>query len=80
MNELTQRQRKIAEFIASKERAKISDILDYLKTKEIEVSRFSIIRDLERLISAGIIKREGRGRGIHYTEKMFSYLYRNLCF
>ena len=72
MNELTQRQRKIAEFIASKERAKISDILDYLKTKEIEVSRFSIIRDLERLISAGIIKREGRGRGIHYTEKILS--------
>ncbi len=61
---LDQRQQKILDFISKKKFAGNSQIAAFLGN---EVSRFTILRDLELLLAAGLIKKEGSGRAVRYV-------------
>jgi Fic family protein len=64
MTKLTIRQQKIVEFIKKNPSSSNSAITKHIK----EVSRFTIIRDLDFLLTKKIIAKQGSGRNITYTE------------
>jgi Fic family protein len=63
MQQLNSRQQKIVEFITKNGAAGNADIAAFLGN---EVSRFTVLRDLELLRGAKLIKKEGKGRSVRY--------------
>jgi Fic family protein len=64
MQQLNQRQQKIIDFLAKNKAAGNSEIVAFLGS---EVTRFTVLRDLELLLGAKLIKREGKGRSVNYS-------------
>ncbi len=64
MQQLNSRQQKIIDFISSEQSAGNAQIMDFLGN---EVSRFTVLRDLELLIKEGLVKKEGKGRAVVYS-------------
>lgn len=67
MTKLTDRQKKIVDFISREISVQISAILDFLNKGEIKISRFSIVRDLNVLIQNDFINKVGGGRSTKYS-------------
>lgn len=65
--DITSRQSNILTFISEKPGAQTQDILAYINKKnESEISRVTIIRDIEVLLESDFIKKEGSGRSVFY--------------
>lgn len=63
MQQLNARRQKIIDFIAQKRSAGNAQIIEFLGS---EVSRFTVLRDLDLLIKQGLIRKEGKGRAVVY--------------
>lgn len=72
MIKLTERQSKILKFIREKAEVSNREILEHLGN----VSRITVIRDLNALLKSEIIKQKGRGRNVRYMEAVFNDLLR----
>lgn len=72
MIKLTDRQKKILEYILRNNEARISEILDFFNKNNAPVSRFSIVRDLNTLLENDLMERIGGGRSIKYKGKLGS--------
>lgn len=69
MAKLTKRQLNILEFIQEKESVGNQDIKDYLEKKsQEEISRITVVRDVNDLLKKGLIKKQGKGRNVYYQE------------
>ena len=64
MQQLNERQQKIIDFISRSKSAGNSEIAAFLGN---EVSRFTVLRDLELLLGAKLIKKDGKGRAVRYS-------------
>ena len=64
MQQLNERQQKIIDFISRSKSAGNSEIAAFLGN---EVSRFTVSRDLELLLGAKLIKKDGKGRAVRYS-------------
>ncbi len=64
MQQLNQRQQKILNYIQKNETVNNSGLMNYLGN---EVSRYTVLRDLDLLIKEKLIKRMGKGRAVHYV-------------
>jgi len=64
MQQLNQRQQKIIDFISKNNSASNSEIIAFLGN---EISRFTVLRDLDLLLKESMIKKEGKGRSVHYS-------------
>ncbi len=76
MIKLSQRQRLIFEFIRKNEKAQNKNIREHLQKEKIEISRFSIARDLDFLLKNNLITKNGQGRGLYYSEFLSNKLLR----
>jgi fido (protein-threonine AMPylation protein) len=63
MQQLNPRQQKIIDFIHKNKSVGNAKIVEFLGN---EISRFTVLRDLELLLGAGLIKKEGKGRSVKY--------------
>jgi Fic family protein len=70
MNKLTERQQKILEYVRKNSRATNREVVVFLR----DVSRATIVRDLNILLEKGIIEKEGKGRNVYYSENNLSPL------
>ena len=66
MNKLTERQLNILEFIKKSGKVSNREIKNYLGN----ISRVTIVRDLDFLLDMDLIQQKGKGRGIYYQEKI----------
>ncbi len=76
MNHLSDRQHKILQFIQTQASVSNSDIRLFFDKAGESVSRITIIRDLEKLVQAKEIRKEGAGRNVRYWAKKSSLLLR----
>lgn len=78
MDKLTNRQFKILEFIRKNGKAGNKEIKEYAGEMGGELSRITIIRDINDLIQNRLIKKIGKGRGVYYREavenKLLGYI------
>jgi len=68
MLKLTPRQLKTLDFIRQKGRATNQEIKEYLR----DISRITVVRELNTLLTLGLIKKAGQGRNVYYQEKVTS--------
>lgn len=73
MQQLNQRQQKIIDFIFNNNSASNSEVIAFLGN---EVSRFTVLRDLDLLLKEGLIKKEGKGRSVRYSSLSSSLINR----
>ncbi|HKL17090.1 MAG TPA: Fic family protein [Patescibacteria group bacterium] len=66
---LNQRQLNILKFIQKKEKVSNIDIRNYLRDKGIQVSRITVVRDINTLLDKNLVKKYGKGRSVWYEEK-----------
>ncbi len=66
---LTQRQNAILEYLQKVEKAPQSAILAFIATKFDAVSKPTVLRDLDVLLSAELVEKKGKGRGVIYLSK-----------
>jgi len=66
MKKPTERQLKILEFIRKSGKTSNKEIKEYLKN----ISRITVVRDLDSLLGMDLIQQEGKGRSIYYQEKI----------
>lgn len=69
-NKLTKRQASIFEFIRKRGRATNQEIKNFLETAWEDVSRFTVLRDVEALLNRGFLARKGAGRNVYYEEAL----------
>jgi len=69
MIKLTERQKKILGFITENTITGVSPILEFINKNDIEITRFSIIRDLNTLIENNLVEKVGGGRSVKYKQK-----------
>lgn len=75
--ELNGRQKSILAYISENNTAQNRQIQEFLeKSGQEPVSRITVIRDLEVLLEAGLIRKEGAGRGVHYALAVSHPLFR----
>ena len=72
MIKLSDRQKKILEYILRNNEAKISEILGFFNENNTPISRFSIVRDLNILLENDLVERLGGGRSVKYKGKLGS--------
>lgn len=70
MEKLTKRESDILEFIKKNKNAGNAEILNYLSGNFEKISRVTVVRDINNIISAGFIERVGEGRNVYYKEKI----------
>ena len=68
-NKLNQRQLKALEFIQENKKVSNSDIRSFLNNQGIQVSRVTVVRDINTLLENGLFKKHGKGRSVWYEEK-----------
>jgi len=68
MKQLNKRQLNILEFIRKSGKASNLEIRKYLENKFDNISRATIVRDINKLLAEGLIKKQGHGRGVRYSE------------
>jgi Fic family protein len=66
MKKINKRQSLILSYVKKNNKANNQEIKDYLEKKNISISRYTIIRDLDILINNGFLHRIGKGRSISY--------------
>jgi Fic family protein len=71
------RQVKILEFIRSQMQVNNLALKELLEQNGEKTSRATIVRDLEVLLKANVIKKSGRGRNVVYMEKQSNLLWRH---
>ncbi len=71
MQQLNKRQQKIIDYISKNKSVSNSDIIGYL---DDNISRYTVLRDLDLLIKKGLVKKEGKGRAVHYLLSSRSYI------
>ncbi|MFH1956505.1 MAG: Fic family protein [Patescibacteria group bacterium] len=76
MQKLTKRQLDILNFIRENEKTGNQSIRAIIAKKFGDISRITVVRDLEALLQAGLIKKEGRGRNVVYLEAVNNKLLR----
>lgn len=59
---LTERQMKIVEWIVENDMITIGDISEMFK-----ISRQAALKEMTKLVSMGVVKLKGKGRGAHYV-------------
>lgn len=74
---LSVRQNAILTAIHSLQKANNQQILDYIKTQSGEISRMTLIRDVNFLLQEKLLKKNGKGRGVWY-EASFNPLLQNV--
>lgn len=74
MIKLNQRQKLIFDFIKKNDKAQNKNIKEYLQKEKIEISRFSVARDLDFLLKNNLITKNGQGRGLYYSELLSNKL------
>lgn len=78
MGKLIKRQSDILEFIRKKGIAGNQEIKEFLEGAFGELSRITVVRDLDGLLKGGFIKKQGKGRTVSYSEaianKLLSYI------
>lgn len=72
MSQLTKRQTNILDFIRKRGAASNKEIKNHLK----DVSRITIFRDINVLLSQKLIRRDGKGRNVRYLEAVENELFR----
>lgn len=65
--ELTQRQSKILDYIYEKQSVKRLDIEQYISSTDNNISKITIIRDLDILLKQNFIEKTGSARNVVYT-------------
>jgi len=65
---LTKRQIAILDCIRRKKQVGNKDVMEFLKNSFGEVSRITVVRDLDSLLKAKLIKKNGSGRSVKYEE------------
>ncbi len=77
MKQLNKRQLNILEFVRKSGKISNLEIRKYLENKFDNISRVTVVRDLSKLLANGLIKKQGHGRGVRYSEvlenKLLSY-------
>jgi len=68
MQKLTKRQLNILNFIKERSSAGNKEIKEFLKKEADEVSRVTVLRDIEKLLSENLISKNGAGRSVRYKE------------
>lgn len=76
MLKLNKRQIKILDLIRSNKNLTNKQIIDGLSDVVDNVSRVTIVRDLDKLINQGLILKKGQGRSVYYEEKLASQVLR----
>ncbi len=66
MDKLNQRQLNIYSFIGNKEGATNREIRNFLKSINVNVSRMTVIRDLDKLLQNNLITKNGHNRNVVY--------------
>ncbi|MEK7463618.1 MAG: Fic family protein [Patescibacteria group bacterium] len=66
MTQLTNRQKKIVDFIASRDAVQNQDVVIFLEVDTDSASRETVVRELAVLVDAGIIEKSGKGRAVSY--------------
>ena len=74
MINLNFRQQLIFDFIRKNQNTQNKDIKEYLAKNKINISRFSIARDLDFLLEKKIIQKNGQGRNTFYSENLTNNL------
>lgn len=74
MKQLTKRQEAILNVIQAEGKVQNRDILKYLKFQFDNVSRVTLVRDLNDLVRHGLVKKHGRGRSIWYQASLHPFL------
>lgn len=69
MIKLNERQEKILSYIRKHKSATNKELLEYVSKPGEEVTRLTIVRDLDKLLKFKLISKKGRGRNIAYEEK-----------
>lgn len=64
---LNNRQNAILDFIEINQSASIGQIFEYIQKRLGQVTKITISRDLEKLLGAGLIERQGAGRAVTYN-------------
>ena len=67
MLKISKRQQQIFDFIQKNGISSNSQIIANLAEKEEKISRYTVIRELEKLLSEGVIIKKGKGRNIAYA-------------
>ncbi|MFH1226086.1 MAG: Fic family protein [bacterium] len=70
MLKLTKRQENILNVIRQNKKANNREIRQYLEKEREDVSRITIIRDLDILLKNNLLVKKGRGRNVYYEEKV----------
>ena len=68
MKQLTLRQNQIYNFICARGMVSNNEIVAYLTESREKISRVTVVRDMEILLSNKYIKKSGAGRGTKYAE------------
>lgn len=68
MKQLTKRQLNILEYIRKNKSAGNQEIQKYLEKSFGDVSRVTVVRDLNKLLRARLIGKKGKGRNVRYEE------------
>ncbi|MCR4322504.1 MAG: hypothetical protein NUV61_00245, partial [Candidatus Azambacteria bacterium] len=76
MDTLSKRQAHILEFIRKSEQAGNKEIREYVKERFGDISRVTIVRDIDVLLENKLIEKIGKGRGVYYKEAGGSTLLR----
>lgn len=63
---LSNRQQKIIDFIQKNDQVSNKQITSYLKGIGEDLTRYTILRDLDNLIESGYVVKEGKGRNVAY--------------
>ena len=74
---ITPRQAEILELVRKKEKAGNKEIKKRLESVWGEVSRVTVARETEKMVKAGFLLREGKGRNVLYKEKETNPLFRS---
>jgi len=76
MEKLTKRQLDILEFVRNKEKSGNDEIREFVGKKYGEISRVTIVRELDALLKGGYLAKSGQGRAVVYSEKLETPLLR----
>jgi Fic family protein len=68
MPKLTTRQLNILDFIKERGKAGNREIKERIEKKFGEISRITVVREIDTLLKGGWIKKEGEGRSVKYSE------------
>lgn len=79
MSKLTKRQEYILQFIEERGHTVAKAIIDELQTKFDNVSKPTVLRDLEILLDAKLINKTGGGRSVAYESKEQNFLLKHIA-